>query len=445
MTPPLTTTTFLRHLRTPARPLTLRRREASPRWADADLHAEFSTRDPELYALCALADHVGPAQQARVLFRLLGRSRQGLAVEVRDVLDRVAGRLLSALDADAVVTVFLALRHARANHRHVSRAVLRYLLNHPELEELACRRRPALRDCLEHALGKDVARACARRLADPAHAGYVRRHLLRFARDPGRAAAAVAYLFGHGPCPEVRGVPAVADRVHPVVPERPKTITATNRGDVSATLVHVYRGGANAQLQGALERYVRDAATRLPRFDGKVALVLDLSASTLGYGEREFCCVAQSQALRLVMEVCVADLRVIPVGGDGEPPRPDGATDLATAVLDALEGEPDVVAVVSDGYENVAEGDLGRVAATLPRLGVTTPVVFCHSKFTAKDDLALRRPAPGLPELEFWHEDDFADLLWSLFAQARTPRGEAFVRADLRQRLLAGAKEGASA
>jgi hypothetical protein len=443
-------TAFLEHLRTDRSPFVVRRTAAAPQWEDAELHAAFCDGDPEVYALCALAEKVPPAQQARVLFQLLAGSRSGLPAGLRRTLERVTARLLTALESDQVLKVFLALRRTRANHKHAARAVLRYVLNHPRLEELAARRRPALRDCLEHALGKNVARACVRLLTEADGAeSYARRRLLRFAADPERVRAVVGFVYGKAPCPPARAednaalvaVPPAKELARHAA-ERPRTITATNRGDIAATLVHVYRGGANAELNAALERYVADAAERLPRFDGSVALVLDASGSTLGYGEREFCCVSQSQALRLALERCCADLRVIPVGGRGNPPRPEGDTDLAGALLDAVEGDPDVVAIVSDGYENVLAGDLARVVASLPAAGVRTPVVFCHSKFTGKDDLGLRRPAPALPELEFWHEADFAELLWSLFARARGPKGEAFVRDHLRRRLLALEREG---
>jgi hypothetical protein len=208
------------------------------------------------------------------------------------------------------------------------------------------------------------------------------------------------------------------------------------QGEIAATLVHIYRGGSNAELNAAVQQYVQDETTRLPRFDGTVALVLDASASTQGYGEREFCCISQAQAFRLVLEQCCAKLHVIQVGGAGDLARPDGDTDLATAVLDALDTNPDVVAIVTDGYENHLQGDLARVVASLPNARLQTPVVFVHSKFSGKDDLSLRRPAPGLAELEFWHQQDFAEVLWFLFAHARPPKGEAFLRQELRQRLV---------
>jgi hypothetical protein len=437
--------TFVEHLRSGAKAFRVLRGESGPRWDDADRHQAAWERDPELYALSAVADRVQPAQRARVLFQVLDRSWVGLSEQTRRTLERVAAWLAAFLPADDVVAVFLAVRRSRANHKHASRLILRWLLNHPALEELAARRRPALVDCLEHALGRNVARAAAKLLECNPASPYLRR-LLRFADDVERVSPVVRFLFRLDVLPAVpAGCPALGEvgvlRPTESAVERLRTVTATNRGDVAATLVHVYRGGATEELRQALDRYAADAAAGLPHYDGTVALVLDASASTQGYGEREFACISQSQALRLVLARCCPKLRVYTVGGAGDPPRPEGATDLAGALLDALEGKPDLVAIVSDGYENDGAGDLARVVATLPAIGVRTPVVFCHSKFTAKDDLALRRPAPALPEEEFWHEEDFAEVLWSLFARASGERGTDYLRTQLRRRLALLEKE----
>ena len=106
--------------------------------------------------------------------------------------------------------------------------------------------------------------------------------------------------------------------------------------------------------------------------------------------------------------------------------------DLAGGVIAALRERPDLVVVVTDGYENTYPGDLARVAATLPRLGVEAAVVCCPATFSHSDDLTLRRPAPALPQRAFWHEADFASLvLWMLF---RTSSAE-WQRAALLERL----------
>jgi hypothetical protein len=439
MTALLQSTDFLAHLRSRGEPFVLRRGDTGPRLLDEAEHLTVYTDDPELYALCALADHVQPSQEARTLFHLLAFSCQPLTPAQRRTIYRVVSYLTAILPADDVLRVFLALRRARANHKHTSRTILRWVLNHPALEALALRRRPTVVDVLEHALGRDVARGCARHIKAIGTPGYLRKHLLRFADNPERVRAVYAYLYGLELPPHVDE--AAGQRLEgqtlfaEPAAEQLTTVTTTNRGDVAATLVHIYRGGLTADLAQALDRYVTEAAKMLPRFDGSIALVLDASASTCGYGERAFACISQSQAMRLVLQRCCANLRAITVGAAGDPPRPEGATDLATALLDALAMSPDLVVIVSDGYENDAAGDLARVVATLPAIGIRTPVVFCHSKFTAKDDLTLRHPAPALPELEFWHQENFNDLLWSLFGRAAGERGRDFLRGALLRRL----------
>lgn len=431
---------MITHLRETESHFWLRRKSVMPEWSDAEFHESSYQLYPELYALGALASSVQVSQQIGILFQLLRASRNGFSDEVRKTLDRVTVFLLTTLCPDHVLEVFLALKRVHANHKHTRRAILKYILNHPYMENMAAWRRPSLRDSMEHALGKNTCRACAKLAAGyKESSSYLRRNLLRYSNDRERAGWLLGMLY------KKPGVPAKttdsyvnAHRSYQHADsgqKRPKTVTATNRGDIAATLVHIYKGGKNSDLLEALEQYVTSAAVHMPRFDGKLAIVLDVSASTKGNREREFCCVSQSVALKLVLEKCCRALHVHKVGGSGNPPRPEGDTDLASTLLDALEESPDLVAVLSDGYENIYQGDLARVAAALPGLGLNVPVVFCHSKFTGKDDLSLRRPAEGLPELAFWHEADFEDLVVSLFSMAEPENGSFFYRQNLMQKL----------
>jgi hypothetical protein len=398
-------------------------------------------RNPQLYALLSLYETASVGQRARVLFELLRRSWAPLATEQRRVLERLSSMLMSLLPPDLVLTVFLGLRRVRANHNHTSRAILRYILNHPQISSMARYRRPALRDSLEHAAGKDVVRAIAKMLAGTLEADetYIHTNLLRYARDPERARETLAFLYRlparpqpgdqqemvavesptARPAPEFRQTHLEYTSLWGLEYSTPDTVTATNRGDIAATLVYIYSGGTSAELETALDAYIAKAAAKLPRYGGRVALVLDASLSTRGYGGREYCSIAQSVALTRVMESNCANLRVYLAGGAGDQgklPIPGGSTDLAGALLDALEGQPDVVAVISDGYENVYYGDLSRVVATLPGAGITTPVIFCHSKFSHSDDLSLRRPAPLMKQVEFWHQNDFESVLLRIFS-----------------------------
>jgi hypothetical protein len=436
---------FLEHLRVHKEPLILRHNGTLPQWGDESLHREIYDRTPELYALSSVIQTVQTSQRDRMLFQLLQRSRQGLHPDVRCTLDSVINFLLTILHPDKVLTVFLALKRVRANHKHTTKAILKYIFQHPHSLDMAICRRPAVVDCLEHALGKNVARACAKIIKSGSDETYLRRHLLRFVSDKEQAKLVLQLLYRQEVRQTSKGQYQELHTKYTQIleshQERPKTVTATNRGDIAATLVHLYRGGKSHQLLEATKRYVKDTAVNLPIFDGQLALVFDASASTRSYGDREFCCLAQSVALKLVLEQCCTNLKVYQVGGSYDLlPMPVGETDLATAVIDALKGEPDLVAVVSDGYENVYPGDLQRLVASLPQIGVQTPVIFCHSKFTNLDDLELRRPANNLTQLEFWHQDDFEDLLISLFSIAGN-KGEASLREFLMQKLSQIEKE----
>ncbi|MFI5910848.1 hypothetical protein [Dactylosporangium sp. NPDC051541] len=374
-------------------------------WDDEELHVAAHLADPERYALGALMPGVSAGQRARVLLRLLTASWGGVEPGVRSTLNRVVRVLVLGLPPADVLTVLLAARRRRANHRHVTRATLALLFEHPQAAAIVAARRKMAVDCFEHALGQATARG-------------------RYA-----SGSAVA-LYARSTVDAV--LPAAGADLD-LVGERPDTVTATNRGEPAAALVHLYRGGASAELAAAADEYVRVLTDGMPQYHGKLALVVDSSASMRGYGSREWAVFSQVSALRMVLERVCSRLVVIPTGGS----MPAGATDLAGAVLEAAATAPDVIAVASDGYENVYPGDLARVAAALPGAGVAAPVVFCQAVFGRADDLTLRRAADGLPLRTFWHSADLAPLvLWTL-SHVDGAEADRWVGLELRRRLSA--------
>jgi len=412
---------FLNNLSLQNKPFVLRNNGKPPEWDDENLHQEAYNYNPELYALFSVIEIVTPEHRLRILFQLLKASRKGFSHNLRLTLESVTNFLLTILHPDKVLTVFLALKRVRANHKHTTRAILKYIFEHPECFDMIICRRPAVVDCLEHALGQNVARACAKIVSINGDETYLNQNLLRFVSDRERVKTILQLLYRHqklqAKTGEYRELHQNYIQILDNQQQRPKTVTATNRGDIAATLVHIYRGGQSEQLIKAVENYVKQAAAKLPRFDKTLALVFDASASTQSYGDRQYCCLAQSVALKLVLEQCCNKVKVYQVGGTvDELPIPQGYSDIATSVLDAAKGNPDVIAIVSDGYENIYPGDLSRVVASLPQIGIETPIVFCHSKFTKQDDLELRRPSTNLPQLEFWHQEDFKNLLFSLMS-----------------------------
>ncbi|GAA1527484.1 hypothetical protein GCM10009827_050660 [Dactylosporangium maewongense] len=419
---------------------------------DEAVHASAYLADPQRYALTALTPGILAPQRARLLLQLLLASRAGLGDAVRDTLARVTRVLALGLAPADVLTVLLAVRRRRANHKHVTRTALTVLLEHPRAAEIVAARRAVVQDCFEHALGRGTARA----VLDAVRRGSAPRHrLLRSVPSAGAVASLVPLVYEHRAGTSLVPLPATGGGLD-LRTERPATVTATNRGDLAATLVHLLRGGPSDDLRPAVERYTDAAVAGLPRYEGTVALVLDDSASMRGYGEREWAVASQVAALRLVLQRVCARLVVVPVGGSSSGFSSGlssgvsagvssgflsggfgGATDLAAGVLDALSGvdAPDVVVVASDGYENVYPGDLAWVTAALPGAGVRTPVVFCQATYGPADDLTLRRPAPALPQLPFWHTDDLAPLVLWLLSHVDGAAADRWIVAELRRRL----------
>ncbi|MBX7221519.1 MAG: VWA domain-containing protein [Blastocatellia bacterium] len=420
-------------MRTRNEPLTLKRDGQAPVWDDETLHQQLFQEDAELYALTGLAAGIHPWQQARILLTLLKNPWTGQTQASRLVLGRMTSLLAGTLEPETVLTVFLTLRRLRVNYAQVTRTILAWTLNHPGFEDLVVCRRPALADCLEHALGKNTVRGVAKRVATGADFNAWPAEVRRLAKDPTRAALALPFLFRFwDAAPVVRTLHQVAHRLNRQVWQPPfqlpATVTPANRGDISAALGQLYRGGVNQELLETADACVRRAAAGLPRFEGNPVIVLDASASTRGYGDREFCCISQSVAFQSVLEALCPTAKTITVGSQEALPDPQGATDLAGAVLSAFESDPDIVIVITDGYENSDQGDLAGVTKALQNAGFTTPVVFCHSAFSHSDDLGLRRPAPNLPHLTFWHEQEFKSLIETLWALARGPHGRSSLK-----------------
>lgn len=340
----------------------------------------------------------------------------------REFLERLVGAALRLVAVTSALRLFVALKKNRIGGKSLSRIVLRYLFDARNLSKL--RGRTGLfRAALEHALGRNTARGMVKRIAsDDSQAAE---QLFRCAAKPARAKRLLLEAYGHfprrtagpGAKEDTTRLTRLRKHVFPTA-ESPKTVTATTRGDTAATLVHIYRGGKSESLLKAAEDFADRAAEKLPKCDARVAMVLDASASTRSSGSREYSGISQSVALAMVLGRCCR-LEVFQVGGTGNPPEPEGSTDLAAALLDAVESAPDAILIVSDGYENRGD-DLQFTLGSLPEKERKIPMVFARSNFSANDSVEGRSPAAGLPERNFWHEDDFEEIACFLFSSIRS-------------------------
>ncbi len=365
-------------------------------WNDESLHRAAFGSDPELYTLCAFAGGIHPWQQARILFLLLTESRRRLSPSLWSHCERITLFLLATLPTDLVLCVFLAVRRARANHRHTVRAVLSYLLQHPDIEAMAQSRPREIRDCLEHALGQGRVR----------YFGY---HAPRLGREASLCAPLRRYGGSEARLRSLFECLYFGAKTGPARYGRQKVTAPVNEPASPGTLVpllsRLYRDGTSPELISGLEAAIAGSSADLPSLSGRIALILDASASMRGSGEPPYAPIALAVAFERVLQIKCADLRFYTIGGFGWPPAPEGPTDFGRALLDALEGAPDLIVILTDGYENLNDGDAARIVATLRTLGLSTPVVCCCV------DLPVVFPAANVPTIPLRTAEDFEATL----------------------------------
>jgi hypothetical protein len=397
------------------------------------LHAALFAAAPRLYRRLPADLSADVSHRREALLRLLvDPTADGLVKELADRL-----RAVPALEALRALEVFV---HCATNRHRARRLGLAVVLGHADLPELAAARRHRLVRLLKHLVGERTWSA-VRRALRPGADGDGDRLLRRTFWDcvpPSQVAAArdaLAFLAGAAAEPgasvlrkrlagradldAAAGLPretlfglrgtfhagTPASRVRYLAPA-----AEAARADAPLTewFKKVWAGDANAGPAPAIP-----VGRRLP---GRLAVVLDLSASMASSGERAYHPAALGLALARRLDVLVGDVRLHPVGGSGrlggaDLPRPEGAADLAAALLEAARDRPETILVVTDGYENCRTGDTADVAAGLRRLRPAPHVLQVVPRFTPAEDLSSRRLSDGVPLLPVDDEAGTGELL----------------------------------
>jgi len=140
------------------------------------------------------------------------------------------------------------------------------------------------------------------------------------------------------------------------------------RYSIYELLMHLYRNtGEWSALRGELASKAEFIGSRLS-FPPRVAVVVDNSGSHLGSGERLHQPRASMEAtLRVLMACEGSEVRPFHVGPPLEEDswlKVEGHTELRLPLARALAWKPDLVIVLSDGYENVRAGSVSQILST---------------------------------------------------------------------------------
>jgi hypothetical protein len=169
-------------------------------------------------------------------------------------------------------------------------------------------------------------------------------------------------------------------------------------------------------LDDDLDVRLAQAVESIPLIEGRLAVVLDLSASMVSSGERLYHPAALALALTRLLQERVRDIQLLQVGGSLSANEealslPQGATNLADALLAAARWQPQMIVIITDGYENAREGDTEQVVQGLRLLGLEMPIYQVVPLFAYGEQLAQRRLGTNIPLVPVHHENGVRELL----------------------------------
>lgn len=136
-----------------------------------------------------------------------------------------------------------------------------------------------------------------------------------------------------------------------------------NRFALFDLLMHGYRNETDRTAIMPIARQKAKAIAAGLNLPEKVAIIVDNSVSSLGSAERQFQPIAMITAIALVCQESDVSVSTFYVGEKSEDGwlKAGGSSNLRKPLVDALVTRPDLVLILSDGYENVQMGSVNQI------------------------------------------------------------------------------------
>lgn len=412
------------------------------------LHAYILGNYRRLYAR-TLAAGINHFNQAQIVLRLLATGKQTPPEDRREEGALIAATL-RALPPQRAYRVFDLLRERRVNNRR-TRAILReYLAGRPSLDFDAVKYRSKLRAAVAHGhlklageLNPFLFRGWRERVyRTPLLESFRRAHYEQASLYDLPFTVAEGLARQHG-VPRKEFLRRIEPRL--TASERLRLQGAVAReegalaidlGRAPLTRLALYvlslpletrrqrHDELHAALQQSAARTLRRASVPL----GRVAAVLDNSYSSSGSSEKRrrplavalashYLLAASSREYRAWWTSPIEDPYPLLVGARGQ-------TDLCTPLLAALEWRPELIVVVSDGYDNDppnAVSELTRVFRTRLDPARRTSIVHANPVF-ASELLAPRTLGLHVPTVGVRDAEDLPTVLgFARFAEGAAP------------------------
>lgn len=439
-------------------------------------HDTLLENNRSLYAALLNLPGLADNDAMQIVTRLLAVTEdkgQPIPLEAKQLEDKLIAEKLPHINIEIALNGLKTLVNLKVNNQRTSGWIKSFILGSPKLETWAVTYRRTLAKLLRHAMGKQVAQTCIYFLQNQkvtAHqTGYLATNLYKYQGDNKTDLVKQVFLFVFNalksapkqyellhayfaareditqgsklPYRTLRGIaatyfPKTASKQIKRIASKTKVKRAVVVGEMpqtSDTLVgqirHYYLTGDDSKIV----QKVLAEADRLPFWDAHVALIMDVSHSMKGVGARAYNNLAIAIAIREVLQQKTRELSVVSIGTKDAAhyPTPDGTTNLANALLTAYEKTPDVILVITDGYENVEKGDTSSILKVAKTIGLHIPVLHVLPAFTVREAYTHRQPLGDAPVILETGEQGFLPLWLRIQLELQPDNAEAVLKASL--------------
>ncbi|NER24150.1 MAG: hypothetical protein F6J96_26285 [Symploca sp. SIO1C2] len=183
------------------------------------------------------------------------------------------------------------------------------------------------------------------------------------------------------------------------------------------------------ELHKALQKSACSILKRAPIQFGRVAAVLDCSYSSSGSSEKRRRPLGIALAVHYLLRASAQEYQAFWTLPTTEPllVRPQGQTNLADPLLSALAWQPELVLIVSDGWENdppAGTAELLRVYRSKLDPQKKTSIIHCNPVFNA-NDFTLKRLSSLIPTVGLRDAEDLPVVLgFARFAEGNATLAE---------------------
>jgi hypothetical protein len=400
--------------------------------AENAAHDNLLNQDRGLYEACLCLPTQERARQIGVVKILSGQGSVNSIIKVRDEA-RVISHLCSSINPARLVKTFNSLRDKKVNNSRSRRMALSSILSEKKLDWWSVKYRNKIKSILMHAWGvrfsSIIVSILQKNKRNAKESGILESYINQYAKNNpflklNEIYECVLFVFGAEreytlplfraffgarrnlsagtilPQEVLEGIRShyhkgtkkdeVLELTKDSLTVRQKIQKQAQAKEAGVTIsvdlknysakdlyIFAFQNGMTDEIQKVLKEKAIEASKLYEGWDS-VGILVDASGSSFGSDAQKLKPIAVAQSIRdALVESAVKKHSLRYAGGtlkDGLV-YPSGETDLATPLAELMQDEPDIIFVLSDGYENSPAGRFHEVLAKARELGITTPVV----------------------------------------------------------------------